>query len=294
MGERPLTDADYDRLADALNRFHGERRMNLEQLDGFFAALICGPDLVRPSEYLPEIWGGSEMADEEAFASQQQLKDFLDLVMRHWNAIAETLQSGDVHLPLLLEDEHGITHANDWAQGFLRGMALRRADWGELLKDEDEGGWIIPIFALAHEHDPDPAMRPYQEPMSAERREDLIVRAAAGITAIYRYFEPHRRMLADRGEQATSSLRRTKRTGRNDPCSLRVRQEVQALPVANPRCTDKAKSETSGPAFSGHSIAELVGSIAVGSGMVVEAILVPRGVPCRATGKIPFARSTCG
>src|SRR4051794_12847757 len=95
MGGRPLTDADYDRLADALNQFHGEHAMNLEQLDGFFAALICGPDLVRPSEYLPEIWGGGEMADEEAFSSRQQLKDFLDLVMRHWNAIAETLQSGD-------------------------------------------------------------------------------------------------------------------------------------------------------------------------------------------------------
>src|SRR3954453_15614149 len=172
MGERPLTDAEYDRLAGTLNRFHGEGAMNLEQLDGFSAALICGPDRVHPSEYLPEIWGGSDMADEEAFASQQQLKDFLDLVMRHWNAIAETLQSGEVHLPLLLEDDQGMTHANDWAQGFLRGMALRRADWGELLKDEDEGGWIIPIFALAHEHDPD-----------AERREDLIVRAAAGITA---------------------------------------------------------------------------------------------------------------
>src|SRR3954469_3029718 len=105
MGERPLTDAEYDRLADTLNRFHGEGAMNLEQLDGFFAALICGPDRVHPSEYLPEIWGGSEMADEEAFASQPQLKDFLDLVMRHWNAIAETLQSGDVHLPLLLEDD---------------------------------------------------------------------------------------------------------------------------------------------------------------------------------------------
>jgi uncharacterized protein len=176
MGERPLTDAEYDRLADTLNRFHGEGAMNLEQLDGFFAALICGPDRVHPSEYLPEIWGGSDMADEEAFA------------------------------------------ANDWAQGFLRGMALGRAYWGELLKDEDEGGWIIPIFALAHEHDPDPAMRPYQEPMSAERREDLIVRAAAGITAIYRYFEPHRRMLADRGSEH-SAHRRTKKIGRNDPCS---------------------------------------------------------------------------
>jgi uncharacterized protein len=219
MGERPLTDADYDRLADALNRFHGEGAMNLEQLDGFFAALICGPDPVHPSEYLPEIWGGDDMADEEAFASQQQLKDFLDLVLRHWNAIADTVQSGDVHLPLLLEDEHGITHANDWAQGFLRGMGLRRADWSELLKDEDNGGWIIPIFALAYEHDPDPIMRPYQEPMSAERREDLIVRAAAGITAIYRYFEPRRRRLADLRSERPTHRRTGRKIGRNDPCS---------------------------------------------------------------------------
>jgi uncharacterized protein len=99
MGERPLTDAEYDRLADALNRFHGERAMNLEQLDGFFAALICGPDLVHPSEYLPEVWGGGEMADEEAFASQQQLKDFLDLVMRHWNAIAAAARRRARHHP---------------------------------------------------------------------------------------------------------------------------------------------------------------------------------------------------
>jgi uncharacterized protein len=179
MGERPLTDAEYDRLADALNRFHGEGAMNLEQVDGFFAALICGPAPVHPSEYLPEIWGG-DMADEEAFENRQQLKDFLDLLLRHWNAIADTLQSGDVHMPLLLEDDQGITHANDWAQGFMRGMALRRADWGELLNDEDEGGWIIPIFALAHEHDPDPTMRLYQEPISADQRENLIARAAAG------------------------------------------------------------------------------------------------------------------
>ena len=87
------------------------------------------------------------MADEDAFASQQQLKDFLDLVMRHWSAIADNLQSGDMFLPLLLEDDEGAAHANDWAQGFMRGMELRREDWGELLDDEDHGGWIVPILA---------------------------------------------------------------------------------------------------------------------------------------------------
>jgi uncharacterized protein len=217
MTVRPLTDAEYDHLSSALNRFRDDHAMNLEELDGFFAALICGPDHVYPSEYLPEIWGG-EMADEEAFESQQELKGFLDLIMRHWNVVAETLQSGDVFLPLLLEDDRGIAHANDWARGFMRGMDLRREDWAELLDDEEHGGWLIPILALAHEHDPDPAMRPYQEPVDADRREQLIVGAAAGVTAIYRYFEPLRQIFPDLRDAPSTYRRTVPKIGRNDPC----------------------------------------------------------------------------
>jgi yecA family protein len=58
--------------------------------------------MVRPSEYLPEIWGG-EMADDEAWDSREQLQEFMDLVMQHWNAISRTLQTGDVYLPILSE-----------------------------------------------------------------------------------------------------------------------------------------------------------------------------------------------
>jgi uncharacterized protein len=52
-----LSDDELDRLNELLSRFAAKRAMNLEQLDGFFAALISGPDDVLPSEYLPEIWG---------------------------------------------------------------------------------------------------------------------------------------------------------------------------------------------------------------------------------------------
>ena len=58
MNPQPLTNAEFDKLAEALKRFGDRHAMNLETLDGFFAALICGPDNVLPSEYLPEIWGG--------------------------------------------------------------------------------------------------------------------------------------------------------------------------------------------------------------------------------------------
>jgi uncharacterized protein len=45
----PLTDAELDRLGDFLKSCKGGKAMNIEQLDGFFAALIAGPEIVMPS-----------------------------------------------------------------------------------------------------------------------------------------------------------------------------------------------------------------------------------------------------
>src|SRR5882724_4532431 len=97
----PLNDAEYDLLDSMLCRFQSEHAMNnLEEIDGFFAALICSPDTAKPSEYLPEIWGG-EMAEEEAFTNRQELQDFLNLLFRHWNSIVHVLREADVFVPLL-------------------------------------------------------------------------------------------------------------------------------------------------------------------------------------------------
>ena len=219
MQSEPLTDAEFERLSGILGRFDNKQPMNLEQLDGFLAALICGPEIVRPSEYLPVIYG-SDMVLEDSFGSQSVLQDFLSLIMRHWNVIADTLHSGDVFLPLLLEDENGISHGNDWAKGFLRGMELRRADWAILLDDEKHGGWLVPIFALAHENDPDPEMRPYKGAIGAEEREKLIVGAAAGVTGIYRHFEAQRMVEGQPFDSVTTFRRTAPKIGRNDPCHV--------------------------------------------------------------------------
>jgi uncharacterized protein len=191
--------------------------MNLEELDGFFAALICGPEVVRPSEYLPVIWGNNIILDD-SFGKQPVLQDFLSLIMRHWNVIADTLYSGDVFLPLLLEDDDGATHANDWATGFRRGMEFHKEQWAALLVDEEHGGLLVPIFALAHEHDPDPEMRPYKEAIGAEAREKLIVGAAAGVMGIYRYFKSQRLLEKEPLDHATTFRRTIPKIGRNDPC----------------------------------------------------------------------------
>ncbi len=97
-------------------------------------------------------------------------------------------------------------------------MEFHKEQWAALLNDEDRGGWLVPIFALATEHSPDPAMRPYKQPVSAELRENLIVRAAAGVTGIYRHFKTQRSGEKHLFDSATTFRRTLPKIGRNDPC----------------------------------------------------------------------------
>lgn len=55
--------------------------MNVEQLDGFFAALIAGPESVMPGEYCREVFGG-EMPDACEFSSLEEANEILGLMMR--------------------------------------------------------------------------------------------------------------------------------------------------------------------------------------------------------------------
>ena len=83
----PLTDAELDRLADFLKGCKGGKAMNVEQLDGFFAALIAGPETVMPSEYNRGVFGG-KMSDASEFSSLEEANEIFGLMMRHWNTIA--------------------------------------------------------------------------------------------------------------------------------------------------------------------------------------------------------------
>ncbi len=155
--QQALTDAELDRLTEFLDAI-GSSAMNIEMLDCYFAALICGPSMILPSEYLPQIWG-----EDFSFDSDAEATEILALIMRQWNTISSallhTLEEPDVYLPVLLEGSNGIAHGNDWALGFMRGVHTRPTSWRDLIDSDEHGGPMLPIMLLAHENDPDPAMR---------------------------------------------------------------------------------------------------------------------------------------
>ncbi|SAK93251.1 yecA family protein [Caballeronia calidae] len=212
--DKPLTERELDRLEALLDSF-GDEAMTLEMVDGFFAALICGPDEVPPHEWLLAVLG-----KDVAQAKEKDAENTLQLLIRHWNTIADdldvTLHKDAVYLPVLsLDEKDGIAHANEWAEGFMAGIEMRRESWGELFDDDEHAESLLPVLMLYHEDDPDPELR--TDPEAFEDRDTLIQEMIAGLTYIYRYFDARRKENALRDAPAPMQ-RKSEKIGRNEPC----------------------------------------------------------------------------
>jgi uncharacterized protein len=184
--------------------------MTVEMLDGFFAALVCSPKLVMPSEYMPHVLG----EDESKLADLEEVKDFYGLVIRHWNAVARALARKDKRYDLVLvSPDDNKSYGNHWAEGFLQGVRIGGSAWSDLINDEEHGGIFVPLFALAHEHDPDPELRP--NPISDDQRDLMLATISASLAGVFEYFAQHRRqpLMDSRTGQVMP-----KKVGRNEPC----------------------------------------------------------------------------
>ena len=209
-GHQALSEAELDRLAEFLDSIENEEAMTLEALDGFFCALVAGPDTVMPSEYLPHVWGG-ELPDANAFSSLEEANATLGLLMRHWNRIAHELEHETVYEPLIGEpDERGVL-GRQWARGFMRGVGLRKGGWAELFTSESEGQ-LMAIPLVAGEIDPEWP----REPRTEEKREQLLLWMGAGLARSYRHFRRARREAAR--ASALAARRPANKIGRNEPC----------------------------------------------------------------------------
>jgi uncharacterized protein len=208
----PLSAAELARLSAFLAGISSDDSLTLEGLDGFFCALIAGPDLVLPSEYLPVVWGGSTPGDG-VFADAGEANTILQLMMRHWNAIIAELETHSVYEMLLGEpDERGLV-GRAWARGFMRGVAMRHTSWRELFTDQHEGQ-LLTIPLVAGEIDPD--FPP--EPLPAEKVEQLVLWMGAGLGRAYRHFAKRRQAASPDAAPARTVRRDGQKVGRNDPC----------------------------------------------------------------------------
>ncbi len=210
-----LSASELEDLELFLSQVQGGKIPNTDALDGFFAALACCPDLVKPSEYLPVVHSGKTEEGDLVFEDVDEAQRFMGLVNQHWNYVNYQLNKCEVYLPLIIEDDKREYAGEDWANGFLCGIDMRRGIWSELINSEEHGGSIVPIMALAYENHPDSEMRPFKEPMDEKKREELIIGAAAGVMRMHAHFLGQRNSYLP---DIKTVIRPHRKIGRNEPC----------------------------------------------------------------------------
>ena len=206
--DMPLDDHELDDLSNYLESIPDA--ISIEMMDGFFAALVCSPDLIMPSAYLKYVWG-----DDHEFKTVEEAEKYASLVLRHWNSVSQQLRDNEVFNPVLIETK-GQSPGNEWAVGFMTGFQLGGEEWNDYLDDEENAEVFVPILMLAHENDPDPKMRP--EPIDEEQRETLLAGIAVGVPLMYRYMAPFRASSLPQHKPIETFKRSSRKIGRNEPC----------------------------------------------------------------------------
>ncbi|HEV3188887.1 MAG TPA: UPF0149 family protein [Polyangiaceae bacterium] len=194
-----LTTEDLDAIDDLLAEFD----RGIEWTTGFLCAVVSGPDLIKPSGWLPSLMG------EGAFDDLVRAQAGLELLMRLYNHVCSRLATDVASLSPPPENVDEIALFCD---GYLAGARLHRA-W------VDDAA-LAPLFvfaALAGEvevQDEDIVARegeeakPDPESWKRRHRENL----PDSVAYLYDYWNNWRR------DRPLTSRLKAMKIGRNDPC----------------------------------------------------------------------------
>src|SRR4029078_1987468 len=192
--DEPLTEAELDQLeaflaSDAVP----QDCMDLEMLDGYLAAVVSGPEVIQPSEWLPQVWSAGNPSAAAAFANRDEAQQIMALILRHMVGIQRTLAESPTRFKPLLylpeekkSDERQPPEGTAWCEGYMAGVKLRDDGWQPLYDAEDARDWIFPIEALAF-GDQDPECAEWID--DKEKRASLVEELAVASVLIYRFWQ---------------------------------------------------------------------------------------------------------
>ena len=131
---------ELKRLADILARISNkDSPLTVNEIRGFLFAVLCCPELVRPSE-----WFGCLFGDDATFNGEHEVAAVMDTVMKLHNQIAADIMSGRCRIPgerfrpkVMLNFESDAPAAQ-WSLGFIRGHSFLEESWDHKWLNEEE------------------------------------------------------------------------------------------------------------------------------------------------------------
>ncbi len=215
-----LSDEEMDELGGFLmSSATSDETMMMDTLDGFLTAIVSGPVMIIPSEWMPKIWGPTEK-DEPAFKTVAQAERITGLIMQHLNGIIWSLhQNPDAFEPVFditgyPGDSREYVDGEMWAYGYMTGIDFQRKDWKAFFDESASAEVLRPIYLLGADD-----VTPDEEALTETpaQREELSNRIPASVAWIYKFWKPYRQAVAER-TIATSFQREHPKVGRNDSC----------------------------------------------------------------------------
>jgi uncharacterized protein len=197
-----------NRIDESIDTFGmDEGIFDISTLDGFFTAMVSGPEMIPPSTWLPLVWGDFEPEWE----SEQSFAEIFTLMLRHMNGIVETLMEFPNEFePIFLVrhiDDKTYTIVDEWCEGYYLGFSLCHEQW--ITPDTKIPSLLSPIFAFTQVTDWVGHDLPMEEMQRAHQE------IATNVREIHAYW------LKQRGDSPSleQSFKRSEpKVGRNDPC----------------------------------------------------------------------------
>lgn len=127
-----LSPAELDELDGFLASTDApESAMDVSTLEGYFTAIVIGPQAVLPSQWLPWVWDLEEGEAGVIYASMAQANRIMGLLMRMMNGIADHFMTDPAAFePIYWRAAHW--GAAEWCEGFLLGTQFAPNAWGLL------------------------------------------------------------------------------------------------------------------------------------------------------------------
>ncbi len=208
-----------------------EDAFNLEELHGFLFGLAIIPVLIKPSEWLPVVFG-EEMME---FESQEEAEEMMATLFRVCNRFYEEHHRGKLFFPFGIGDlETGdLTRISDWAHGLYVSMTLRPETWTigreasdeeRLTEEEQELVSSCGIIMGVAEPDRIPEIFEKADSDTEASEKDLHLEATlfAMLPSAVATLQAHAKQKADEHQSLMSLLHKsansTPKIGRNDPC----------------------------------------------------------------------------